>query len=317
MLTFRASRAGHCTREIVLAELKPEVVEAPEAKIPFLEMGVKYQEKVTEILEEQEVLVTGIENTVIWKHPSGQWRFVGHIDGVIETGSLLEVKAITSGMYQKLLDKPWMELYPGYVSQAQVYLAASGASRTKFIFANRDSMNMVGGLGIKHDAYTFRKDMILRRNTKDFTSVILKHEKAFSLIKKEEAPEECDNLGWCFFCQQYGSKTKSKSSQVRTVSIEEGDEVFGVTQDYQRLSRKKKNLEAELKDCRDLVESGMRDLKADALSVEAPDGDFTLTRTEVSSVRPDKDEIKSAVERGEIHKVESSYYRLTLKELDV
>jgi hypothetical protein len=67
---------------------------------------------------------------------------------------------------------------------------------THFIYYNRDTSEMMGGLEIEHDAYQYRPDLYEKRDPAKW--------------EDGEVPEGCDAEGYCFFCGATGSGLKRK-----------------------------------------------------------------------------------------------------------
>lgn len=315
MITFRASGAGYCIRQIVTAVLNPALTQPEEKVMPFLNMGHHFQAGVEQFLKSQAIGVHEAEKEVSWDASSGEWGWRGHVDGVLRPKELLEVKAVTRDRWEKLRDgKSWREMYPQYMGQATVYAAAAHAKLVRFLFINRDSSVMIGGIEkLDHPAYIFDESYIFRPTKKYFNQICVKHELAAELIQEGVVPEECDFPGWCFYCQAWGSKAPKKSMG-RVYSIDDSEDAFDVCLRFRELNQKKKEVEAELKDAKDLVSQQLDTYEADGFTVEAGDDVFTINRTLIQMARADSAEVRAAIDRGEIHKSDSSYYKVSISQ---
>jgi len=187
MISFRGSSAGYCSRSIVAKYLDPALREVDPAKRPFLDAGHYLQEQVEDFL--LEVLPSSFSLLKQWResegvHDCGDYKIVGHVDGVLLDRAgvhknntlgghyyLLEVKAIKDKSYKRLQKSlNWREVYPSYQFQAQTYLhfpklmvndLALGKEfhGTHFVYMNRDTSMMMTSLPIKHPAVEIREDM--------------------------------------------------------------------------------------------------------------------------------------------------------------
>jgi len=218
MITFRGSRAGACTRELVLAHVRPETTKAPKDREDFLRMGHLYQTLVEEVVRSEGVELLGTEGEGV--HNFGDFDIVGHVDGVIRLAesdplALLEVKAVRHHNFQKLrAASDWREVYGNYVPQAQTYVAfdkvVSGAKEfvgpfeaVYFWFIDRDTSEHLSGIpSVKRPNHSYRADMRLLPSAGDFNDIVARHREAYVHIQNGTVPEYCDKA-WglhCYFC---------------------------------------------------------------------------------------------------------------------
>ena len=120
-LTFGASSAGYCIRAMVAAKREgPAVPHSDAAEEPFLDMGHRFQDSVIDFLRGHGVRIAGVEAEGILVRDD--YEVAGHVDGVLERSELLEVKAVTSDWFQKIVQADhWGEIYPQYKRQAWMY----------------------------------------------------------------------------------------------------------------------------------------------------------------------------------------------------
>jgi len=238
MIIFRASRAGACTRELVLAEVDPVQVRAPASRQDFLDAGHYLQEHVEAILKRSGIKIVAREAEGEYTDPEGRFIIRGHVDGVIEDQdgslSLLEVKAIQDHNFKKLKkSEDFTKDYGYYEPQAQTYLhlpqltyqklyiveegddwndhheyrdvSISGPFlESRFVFYNRNTSDTLGGvMGVESPTYTYRSDMVLTASPGEFDYIIKRHERAYQFIVDDEVPDYCDKEGWCFMCKKY------------------------------------------------------------------------------------------------------------------
>ena len=225
MIRFRGSRSGSCTRELVMAELRPETVGMPPHKRDFGNTGHYLQRQVEDIIREEGFRLLGSEGEGI--HNCGDFEIVGHVDGILEvegdpSPALLEVKAIQHKNFVKLrAAQDWRDRYANYVPQAQCYLNFSSIehSDTKgdtnkyygevvhgpfsamyFVFFDRDTSDMLGGLALARPNYEYRADMILPPSEHVWLDILNRHQDACNCIVDNYIPDYCDKDGYCFFC---------------------------------------------------------------------------------------------------------------------
>ncbi|MHA2085501.1 MAG: hypothetical protein ACXABD_17225 [Candidatus Thorarchaeota archaeon] len=204
-----------------MAELQPHTVAAPPARRDFLRTGHYLQRQVEDILREEGVVLLGTEGEGI-HNCCGDFEIVGHVDGILDLGdttpSLLEVKAIQHKNFMALKQlADWREKYGYNVPQAQCYLAFPDVywettkgkeyiggpfQATYFIYFDRDTSDMLGGLMLDRPNYEYRPDMILQPSLHEFNDILHRHREAYTHIINETIPDYCDKEGYCFFCKR-------------------------------------------------------------------------------------------------------------------
>lgn len=202
-----------------MAELDPGSAKPPAEKLDFLATGHYLQTQVEDILKEEGIALVDTECEGI--HDFGDFTIVGHVDGVIDNQgegetpySLLEVKAVQDKNFKALAKtNDWREKYEYNVPQAQTYLhfdelvSVSGDVRysgpfgcTYFVYFNRNTSEMLGGLPIDRAGYTYRPDMVLYPDNGAFEEIRQRHVNALQYIDDKNVPDWCDKEGLCFFC---------------------------------------------------------------------------------------------------------------------
>lgn len=239
MIQFRGSAAGYCTRQIVMKQLEPGRFEVDPARRPFLDAGHYLQQHVEDFLVEvgsSPILLTDMRESE-GTYSEDDWSVVGHIDGMFDDRTLLEVKAIKTESFDKLAKSyDWRENYGHYQSQAQTYQRMFNATGTHFIYYNRNTSEMMGSLKINHPAYVFRKDMFEPHDPTLWNMIRAKFQAAADFVREGEAPPECDAKGYCYFCGVRGTETQKK--RVKPISLFPDDE------EYQEITEAMANYEA-------------------------------------------------------------------------
>lgn len=239
---FWPSMAGSCSLEIA-AWLKDREATAPDPSvIPFLRDGTHLQTGVEKFLREfchEERYRFPYPFSPLRKEPGGKYKpvdrpyqFNARVDGIFkEEGALLEVKCVKERQYNKLVKaKDWRTVYPNYPYTAQVYLAideyrlpdsdtdtyityAGPFTKVYYIFKNRNTSEMLGGINFEHPAYIYRKDMVERVN-EDLLSEILEKHDQLTIGKCKNL--KCDVASsYCYFCGK-PKFTKVKPSKPNT-----------------------------------------------------------------------------------------------------
>lgn len=225
MIQFRGSAVGYCTRQIVLKQLEPGRFDVDPARRPFLDAGHYLQEHVEAFIQEQIGVLDLSRREEEGVYTTPFWSLVGHIDGMLDTGDLLEVKAIKAASYEKLQKTyDWRDQYGHYQSQAQGYQKMFDAPGSHFVYYNRNTSEMMGSLDITHPAYTFRKDMYEPHDPALWNGIVEKLDNAVRYIDDAEAPPECDAKGYCWFCGVRG--TELQKSNKKAVSIFNDDDEY-------------------------------------------------------------------------------------------
>lgn len=250
-MIFRGSSAGYCSRSIVAKELDPSLREVEPSKRPFLDAGHYLQEQVEDFLTE--VLPGSFSLLTQWRESEGVhngpgFQIVGHVDGVLfdklgenkgknKTGKyyLLEVKAIKEQSYKKLQKThDWREMYASYQFQAQTYLhfpkliksaelvLAKEFEGTHFVYYNRNTSHMMTSLPIVHPAVERRDDMYEPKDGEFFSRIMDKFKVCAEAIEQRNVPEQCDAVGYCFFCGTSGTGFTQVSKR-RRVSLQGDD----------------------------------------------------------------------------------------------
>jgi len=282
MKTIRASSAASCFREIVAKRLDPEGTVPDKAKMPFLKDGHFFQASVTEFLQDRGVRVFNIEAEGKIDLPPDV-RITGHIDGALRPDQdLLEIKAIKNASFERLkASSDFREVYGHYTKQVQIYMGltfkpALGFTPlgTVFIFKNRDTGEMLGGLEIAHPAYEFRPDMVEEKD--DDALEFLENRFLDSLTYSKLPPKTaCDWDGpWCFFCRRRTSKGTSK--------VFEGTEGYAVVAGHYALldaSAAKEDLRTAAKVLRSAgVDFGITEYEGETFEVSLRKIDSALTK---------------------------------------
>jgi len=224
--------AGDCSVKLA-AWLEDRSVTAPEPKvIPFLRDGHHLQTGVEKFLRE----FCQVQNyrfpysfSLERAEPYGSLVSEEHgvqlnckVDGLFrKPGHILEVKCVKDKQFKKLLKTDdWRTVYPNYVDSAQVYLAVpyyimSGKMEipgpflaVNYVFKNRDTSEMLGGIPFKHPAYTYREDMVETPDKDILEEVLTKLQR----VAQGESSDKCDAEGYCYFCKSKGSRPPSKPS---------------------------------------------------------------------------------------------------------
>jgi hypothetical protein len=229
----------------VLGHLQPELVSIPNERLFFLNIGHYLQEAVEDFLVEylpaDWQLLKGLRESEVFTRGE-EWTSKGHVDGVLQgpTGLwLLEVKAVKDANFKKILKADdWRVPYAsyGYIEQSQMYLSTevlapeNGAALEEpelndsiFVFLNRDTADMIGGVEIDHPIWTYRKDMIEYPDHGAFVRLDEKLEKASAYILQETVPEDCDAPAYCFFCGIRGAGARRDTTKRVCVSRQDGD----------------------------------------------------------------------------------------------
>lgn len=225
MTQFRASSVGNCTRQIVLKHLEPGRFKVDEARRPFLDAGHNLQEAVEAFIQEQIGVLDLSRREEEGSVSNLNWGIVGHIDGMLDNGDLLEVKAIKAANFEKLAKTyDWRDQYGHYQAQAQAYQRMFDAPGTHFVYYNRNTSDMMGSLDIDHPVYTFRKDCYEPYDPTLWNNIIEKLDAATRYIKDGEAPPECDAKGYCYFCGVRGTEVQKK--RTKRVSLLPDDDEY-------------------------------------------------------------------------------------------
>jgi hypothetical protein len=228
LLSLRASSQSYCTREQVAKLIHGFKI--PEAKQPFMALGHNFQEFVEgfimQHLDEKYGRLLYVqreaEGAMRIEFEDGYVLMTGHVDGIMELPEaaggygLLEVKAIKDKSYRKLQRvKDWKDVYGHYERQAQAYMhmpELKGKSvfegpfeYTFYVFINRDTGEMLGGLPIEHDAWTYREDMVLKRDQERGDEIRVRAQDVLDGYVTGSLPNDCDQIGHCFFCGPYKS----------------------------------------------------------------------------------------------------------------
>lgn len=354
LLIFRASAAGSCSRKIAQMILDPESTEPDPSRQRFLTGGHYHQAQITRELREAGIEIQAVEAEGILRGLDGI-KIVGHIDGFLpEYGELLEVKAITDSRFSQLSDSDdWREVYPNYVPPAQVYghmdrwihtveslemapqdqfenaepgddvivldgvpLGELAPLATRYIFINRDSSLALGGLELDIPSYVYRPDMRLEPDGDLLGETIAKYTKAAEAVRKGEAPRECDAVGWCFFCQQWGGRSPSGPKKGRVVYTDPDDrdgdeeltEMAAMAQEYVAVKERAKQDKSRISSLRGELVSMMKELdpKAEEFDFELDDGSVVvLKRSQMRRTYPDRDTLNELMEKGMLPKVGS------------
>lgn len=257
--TFRGSSMSYCIRQLVAEYGKPSSI--PDKKRPFLDMGHDLQAGVERFITRQLRVQWGYldpwyreaKGATVIPDKRGAIEVPGHVDGVLRILPfqdhpdgivysqlvLLEVKAIQERNFDRLKKEgDFLKIYPQYRAQAQTYMnfdrllatktpdgqgiIAGPFEETYFVFVNRNTSEMLGGLPIKHPAYTQRDDMILARDEDWPEALETRLRLAVSSLVREDdhIPEECDQAGWCFYCKQTGTGSKDLMRTGRDVTLD-------------------------------------------------------------------------------------------------
>jgi hypothetical protein len=235
---------AYCVRQIVHDKLHGSQI--PEGRRPFLDMGHKAQEAVEDFMEKHLDPKAG---RLLTSYREGETRLefpgidvVGHVDGVIKTPKgmvLLEVKAIMDSNYKRLKKAgDMMTVYGHYAGQAQTYMGSDILAPTKkamppilgpfdytvYVFVNRNTSEMMGGIPIDHPAWTFREDMVLKRDPAWSARLLERLTVAKDALETGLLPEECDAPGYCYFCKGRGKGTKDTTRTGRAVTLDYDDD---------------------------------------------------------------------------------------------
>lgn len=220
---FRLSRAGDCTRQLVLSVLQPNFLKPSEGKEEFLKTGHYLQPQVSYFVSRNQERFNCVPSKEEFEGiiEFDDFYFCGHVDNILfdsasEEYVLLEIKCIKDKSFNKLCKSiDWRDNYPSYVSQAQGYMGCKAftspsskrriegpITTTYLVFMNRDNSKMVGGIPITHEGYEWREDMVEYYDPAIFESLVLKHQEAYTDIVNNIVPEVCNKEGWCFSCQR-------------------------------------------------------------------------------------------------------------------
>lgn len=201
MLTFRASSAGCCVRELAAGHLRPEWFIVSPEKEKFLTQGHDYQTEAKKWLEERGLDLSHEEREVTLAGRDG-WGWVGHIDYELPDGSLLEIKSVTPAWFAKLRTaKDWRSLYPQYRGQIEVYLRGGGYEGGHILFWNRKNGEVLTDLDVPGRINaTRRKDLQLKPDDSWFHHILERHDEAAEYVHLGRIPTFCDHDGHCWFC---------------------------------------------------------------------------------------------------------------------
>jgi hypothetical protein len=134
----------------------------------------------------------------------------------------VEVKALTHYNYGKVsrATRNWRRLYGYYLPQAHTYtgftnlhdaetglpvVSRAKIKHTEFVFVNRNTGDMIGGVPIEAPQYTYRESLVVPHNKEVLRAVVGRCREAYKAILKKKIPTKCSKFGnsICFFCRRF------------------------------------------------------------------------------------------------------------------
>jgi hypothetical protein len=302
---------AYCVRQIVHDKLYGSQI--PDERRPFLDMGHKAQEAVEDFMEKHLDPKAG---TLLTKYRESEVRItfaglevVGHVDGLIYLagngiGNLfepsyahLEVKAIMDSNFKRLKKAgDMMTVYGHYAGQAQTYMnadylvpedggtftLAGPFDYTIYVFVNRNTSEMMGGIPIDHPAWTYREDMVLKRDPAWKARLLERLTVAKEALESKTLPEECDAPGYCYFCKGRGKGTKDTTRTGRAVTLDFLDDLDEEAYRVGYIPLSLKNLGDILSEANDIfIKYKAREITVTGLEDEP---DYTLTKVRLQEM---------------------------------